>query len=87
MISSYRLMIGQMSAFLWRLRICSSFNQNMLKAAAALLGSCFKLGVGLIEQYYNRVRLHAALGYRSPVEFEQQASIEAALRLPGMPRR
>jgi transposase InsO family protein len=27
-----------------------------------------------IEQYYNRQRLHSALGYRSPEEFEQQAS-------------
>ena len=26
-----------------------------------------------IEQYYNRQRLHSALGYRSPKEFEQQA--------------
>jgi transposase InsO family protein len=25
-----------------------------------------------IEQYYNRQRLHSALGYRSPEEFEQQ---------------
>jgi hypothetical protein len=24
-----------------------------------------------IEQYYNRVRLHSALGYRPPEEFEQ----------------
>ena len=24
-----------------------------------------------IEQYYNRCRLHSALGYRSPEEFEQ----------------
>ena len=26
-----------------------------------------------IEQYYNRCRLHSALGYRSPDEFEQQS--------------
>ena len=26
-----------------------------------------------IERYYNRQRLHFALGYRSPEEFEQQA--------------
>jgi transposase InsO family protein len=26
-----------------------------------------------IEQYYNQQRLHSALGYRSPEEFEQQA--------------
>ena len=27
-----------------------------------------------IEQYYNRCRLHSALGYRSPEEFERDAS-------------
>jgi putative transposase len=29
---------------------------------------------GFIEQYYNRCRLHSALGYRTPEEFEQEAS-------------
>jgi hypothetical protein len=30
-----------------------------------------------IEQYYNRCRLHSALGYRSPDEFEQQLESNA----------
>jgi transposase InsO family protein len=31
-----------------------------------------------IENYYNRVRLHSALGYRPPVEFEQTFATEVA---------
>ncbi len=31
-----------------------------------------------IEQYYNRQRLHSALGYRSPEEFEQQTEVASS---------
>ena len=29
-----------------------------------------------IEGYYNRVRLHSSLGYKSPLEFEKQSEIK-----------
>jgi hypothetical protein len=43
-----------------------------------------------IEQYYNRQRLHSALGYRSPEEFEQKTeswaeSRSATMEFKGLP--
>ena len=29
-----------------------------------------------IEGYYNRIRLHSSLGYKSPLEFEKQLEIK-----------
>jgi transposase InsO family protein len=37
-----------------------------------------------IEQYYNRLRLHSALGYRSPEEFEQKTESQAESRSASM---
>ena len=34
---------------------------------------------GFIEQYYNRQRLHSALGYRPPEEFEEQTELPEAV--------
>jgi putative transposase len=31
---------------------------------------------GYIEGYYNRIRLHSGLGYKSPIEFEKQLKIK-----------
>ena len=38
-----------------------------------------------IEQYYNRCRLHSALGYCSPEEFEQQRTVEPATTASAVP--
>jgi putative transposase len=38
------------------------------------LGHLFANIEAFIERYYNRLRLHSALGYRSPEEFEREAS-------------
>lgn len=33
-----------------------------------------------IEGYYNRIRLHSGLGYKSPLEFEKQLDLKNKMR-------
>ncbi len=35
---------------------------------------------GYIEGYYNRIRLHSGLGYKSPLEFEKQLKLKNKIR-------
>ena len=35
---------------------------------------------GYIEGYYNRIRLHSGIGYRSPLEFEKQLKLKSKTR-------
>jgi len=61
---------------------CESFLKTLKREEiyANDYGDIEQLALGIeqfIERYYNRCRLHSALGYRSPEEFEKQSEIEA----------
>ena len=56
---------------------CESFMRTLKReeieaTSTGISNTCVKHAV-FIEQYYNRCRLHSALGYRPPEEFEQAA--------------
>ena len=34
-----------------------------------------------IEGYYNRIRLHSSLGYKSPIQFENELKIQGTERV------
>jgi putative transposase len=67
----------------WENGQCESFLKTLKKEEinARPYRTMEELGLHLeefIEQVYNRVRLHSALGYQSPAEFEQQQALGRA---------
>jgi hypothetical protein len=67
---------------------CETFHQDAearrdLREPVPGLRSSAEPHRGFIERYYNQVRLHSALGYRSPEEFEEQAGRENSLTTTG----
>ena len=51
-----------------------SSGRKSMPAPIAIWTICARMSQEFIEQYYNRCRLHSALGYRPPEEFEQAAA-------------
>ena len=45
-----------------------------MQTSSAILTTCERTPAAFIGGYYHRVRLHSALGYRPPEEFEKAAS-------------
>jgi transposase InsO family protein len=60
----------------WDNACAESFFKTLKREQQGLDGTCTKKEVGLLvfeylECYYNRIRMHSHLGYRSPVEMSQ----------------